>query len=70
MVPYVWGSLFAGEQFIDLPDAQHRAVRWCRATAGLRVHGTTAYDDWVCRAAAIDPTAIPPTNPMRRAMAT
>jgi hypothetical protein len=28
------------------------------------------YDDWVRRAAAIDPMAIPPTNPMRRAMAT
>jgi transposase len=41
-VPYVRGSFFAGEHFIDLPDAQHRSVQWCTTTAGLRVHGTTA----------------------------
>ena len=41
-VPYVRGSFFAGEHFIDLPDAQRRAVTWCTSTAGLRVHGTTA----------------------------
>jgi transposase len=41
-VPYVRRSFFAGERFVDLPDAQHRAEEWCTTTAGLRVHGTTA----------------------------
>ncbi len=41
-VPYVRGSFFAGEHFIDRTDAQRRAVMWCTTTAGLRVHGTTA----------------------------
>jgi hypothetical protein len=42
VVPYVRRSFFAGEAFIDLADAQRRAETWCRSTAGLRVHGTTA----------------------------
>jgi hypothetical protein len=41
-VPYVRRSFFAGETFIDLADAQHRAEQWCCSTAGLRIHGTTA----------------------------
>jgi transposase len=41
-VPYVRGSFFAGEHFIDRPDAQRRVGIWCTTTAGLRVHGTTA----------------------------
>ncbi len=41
-VQYVRESWFRGEQFIDLADAQHRVEQWCRSTAGLRVHGTTA----------------------------
>lgn len=41
-VPYVRRSFFAGETFIDLADAQRRAEEWCRMTAGLRIHGTTA----------------------------
>ncbi len=40
-VQYVRGSLFAGETFVDLADAQRRANTWCMTTAGLRVHGTT-----------------------------
>lgn len=40
-VPYVRGSFFAGEDFIDLDDAQRKAVRWCLERAGTRVHGTT-----------------------------
>jgi hypothetical protein len=40
-VQYVRGNFFAGEDFVDLADAQARAVRWCAGTAGLRVHGTT-----------------------------
>jgi transposase len=40
-VPFVRGSFFAGEDFIDLADAQRRAESWCATTAGLRIHGTT-----------------------------
>ena len=40
-VPFARQSFFAGEHFIDLPDAQRRAEEWCRGRAGLRVHGTT-----------------------------
>ena len=42
VVPFVRGSFFAGESFIDLADAQSRAEQWCRGRAGQRVHGTTA----------------------------
>ena len=42
VVPFVRGSFFAGESFIDLADAQKRAEGWCRHRAGQRVHGTTA----------------------------
>jgi transposase len=41
-VPFVRGSFFAGETFVDLADAQRRAEQWCRVRAGMRVHGTTA----------------------------
>lgn len=40
-VQYVRGSYFAGEEFVDLADAQRRAEVWCSTTAGLRTHGTT-----------------------------
>ncbi|MGH3118660.1 MAG: IS21 family transposase, partial [Gaiellales bacterium] len=40
-VQYVRGSFFAGEDFVDLADAQRRANTWCATTAGLRTHGTT-----------------------------
>jgi hypothetical protein len=40
-VPYVRRNFFAGEDFIDIVDAQRRAVQWCQETAGMRVHGTT-----------------------------
>jgi len=39
-VPFVRNSFFAGETFIDLPDAQRRAVIWCEDRAGMRIHGT------------------------------
>ena len=42
VVQYVRGNFFAGEDFLDRGDAQHRAQAWCTTTAGLRVHGTTA----------------------------
>lgn len=41
-VQYVRGNFFAGETFLDLADAQRRVEHWCRVTAGLRMHGTTA----------------------------
>ncbi|MGH3797656.1 MAG: IS21/IS408/IS1162 family transposase [Pseudonocardiaceae bacterium] len=42
IVQYVRGNFYAGEDFADLADAQHRVQAWCTATAGLRIHGTTA----------------------------
>ena len=39
-VPFVRQSFFAGEDFVDLADAQRRADVWCRGRAGMRVHGT------------------------------
>jgi hypothetical protein len=39
-VPFVRNSFFAGESFIDLADAQRRAVLWCQERAGMRIHGT------------------------------
>jgi transposase len=41
VVPFVRGSFFAGETFVDLADAQRRVEAWCRERAGMRVHGTT-----------------------------
>lgn len=40
-VQYVQTSLFAGEAFATLSQAQEAAERWCRVTAGERLHGTT-----------------------------
>ncbi|MGW4771927.1 IS21 family transposase [Nocardia sp. NPDC004278] len=40
-VPYARSNFFAGEQFRDLDDCRKRAQRWCRETAGMRIHGTT-----------------------------
>ncbi len=39
-VAFVQSSFFAGEEFVDLADAQRRAEEWCRTIAGLRIHGT------------------------------
>jgi transposase len=41
VVAFARGSMFAGESFIDLADAQRHAESWCRGRAGLRTHGTT-----------------------------
>ncbi len=41
-VQFVRENFFRGEDFADLADAQRRVEQWCRTTAGLRVHGTTA----------------------------
>lgn len=40
-VQYVRSSCWAGEQFVDLVDAQARTRAWCARVAGQRVHGTT-----------------------------
>jgi hypothetical protein len=40
-VKFTHRSLFAGEQFPDIGDAQRQADGWCRDRAGMRVHGTT-----------------------------
>ena len=42
VVPYVRRSFWAGENFIGLDHGQAGAERWCRETAGMRIHGTTA----------------------------
>lgn len=40
-VKYVRENFFKGEAFTDRDHAQMQAERWCRTTAGLRLHGTT-----------------------------
>ena len=40
-VPHVRSRFFAGEDFVDLGDAQRRAIEWCMNGAGMRIHGTT-----------------------------
>jgi transposase len=40
-VPYVRENFFRGERFVSLGDVQENALRWCRVTAGMRIHGTT-----------------------------
>ena len=67
-VQYVRGNFFAGEEFVDLADAQARAETWCAEKAGQRIHGT------ICarpaevfteqEAAALLPA---PSTPLRRA---
>jgi hypothetical protein len=39
-VHYVRSNFWAGEQFLDLADAQTRARAWCTDVAGQRIHGT------------------------------
>lgn len=40
-IQYVRERFFKGATFRDLEDCRQQAERWCRAVAGLRVHGTT-----------------------------
>jgi transposase len=40
-VPYVRENFFRGEKFLSLEHARLEAIRWCRTTAGMRIHGTT-----------------------------
>jgi transposase len=41
-VQYVRENFWRGEEFTDLAQAQSRVEVWCRTTAGMRIHGTTA----------------------------
>ncbi|MGL3806092.1 hypothetical protein ACSYDW_08355 [Paeniglutamicibacter sp. R2-26] len=41
IVQYVRGKFFDGENFLDLEDAQTRAIAWWYEKAGMRIHGTT-----------------------------
>jgi len=64
VVHFTRNSMFAGETFLDLGDAQRHAEGWCRGRAGLRTHGTTQ-----CRPAELfaleeQPRLLPaPTSP-------
>jgi transposase len=40
-VQYVRSNMWAGEQFVDLAQAQAHARTWCTHVAGQRIHGTT-----------------------------
>jgi transposase len=40
-VQYLRESFYRGETWIDRDHVQREALRWCRETAGQRVHGTT-----------------------------
>lgn len=40
-IPYVRKNFFQGEIFRDFAHIQEEARKWCLATAGLRIHGTT-----------------------------
>ncbi|MDH3571543.1 MAG: IS21 family transposase [Gemmatimonadota bacterium] len=40
-VQYLRESFFRGETWLDRDHVQREAVRWCRAVAGPRLHGTT-----------------------------
>jgi transposase len=40
-VQYVRESFFRGEAWIDRDHVQRDVVRWCKETAGQRIHGTT-----------------------------
>jgi transposase len=40
-VHYVKRNFMAGQQFLDIDEANHRLAIWVRDTAGARCHGTT-----------------------------
>ena len=40
-VQFVRNSMWAGETFTDLAEAQRHAETWCAGRAGQRIHGTT-----------------------------
>lgn len=67
-VPYVRSRFFAGEDFVDLSDANRRAVSWCLDGAGGRVHGTTRCKPLEAFMALEQPVLIPtPRRTLRHA---
>jgi transposase len=65
-VQYVRSSCWAGEEFVDLTDAQSRTRRWCADVAGQRIHGTIQArpaDVFAEREAEAPPPAAGPTRP-------
>jgi transposase len=40
-VHYVKRNFLAGRSFLDLTEANEKALVWCTETAGMRIHGTT-----------------------------
>ena len=65
-VKFAQRSFFAGEEFLDLDDAQRRADDWSRARAGMRVHGTTRRQPAVVFAEKEAPLLAPaPAEPYR-----
>ncbi|MBV8346593.1 MAG: IS21 family transposase [Mycolicibacterium sp.] len=59
VVQYVRGNFFAGEDFVDLADAQARAQTWCAEKAGMRIHGTTCAQPAVVFAQCEAPRLLP-----------
>ena len=67
-VPFVRGSFFAGESFIDLADAQRRAEEWCRRpgrAARPRHHPAAGRPS--CSPSRRAPAAARPGRPLRPA---
>jgi hypothetical protein len=58
-IPYVRENFFRGETWLDLAHVQREAVRWCRAVAGMRVHGTTQQRPLAVFEAIEQPTLVP-----------
>ncbi len=61
-IPYVRENFFRGETWLDLAHVQREAVRWCRAVAGMRVHGTTQQRPLAVFEATEQPTLRPVTG--------
>jgi transposase len=65
-VHFAQRSFFAGEDFLDIADAQRRADDWSRVRAGMRVHGTTRQQPAVAFAERELPLLLPaPAEPYR-----
>jgi hypothetical protein len=65
-VKFAQRSFFAGEQFLDIDDAQRRADDWSRVRAGMRIHGTTRQQPAVVFAEKEQPLLAPvPAEPYR-----
>ena len=58
-VHFTQRSFFAGEEFLDIGDAQRRADDWSRVRSGMRVHGTTRLQPAVVFAEKEQPLLLP-----------